>query len=148
LDDCIVPKHIQSKIVTKIKRGPSKDDGKGFIYVYYLGSDPQDYYHKIGRTSRSVETRLKEWKGSQLRHSYSVSNQKQAERLIHLYLDYFRVYRYKQDNGTYSTVWKDTGEPVSKSDEGGKREGRSKEVEWFRCSWKTIKRVVEAVCSE
>lgn len=143
-----VPKHAQNKIMTKIRKGPSKSDGYGHIYIYYLSADPKDFYYKIGRTSRDVDTRLKEWKDSKLRKSYRVANQKHAERLIHLYLDEYRVYRYKQDDGTYCTVWKENGLHVTDKDKTGKKEGRSKEVEWFRCKWETVKKVVEAICKE
>lgn len=52
---------IQKRILKYMKQGPSKSDGPGYIYVYYLAHDPEDTYYKIGRTKRNVEKRMKEW---------------------------------------------------------------------------------------
>lgn len=133
------------KIIKKIQSGPSKSDGPGFIYVYYVKQDVSNFYYKIGRTKRAVNERLKEWKDAQLKQSYAVEHEKHAEYLIHKYLDGCRVYRYRQDDDTYRSVWKATGEPVTTSDEQGKRIGIRKEVEWFRRSWSMIQPVVERV---
>lgn len=52
---------IQKRLLKYMKQGPSKSDGPGYIYIYYLAHDPEDTYYKIGRTKRSVEKRMKEW---------------------------------------------------------------------------------------
>jgi len=86
------------KLQTRIARGPTKSDEEGFIYIYYL---PNDCYHywKIGKTSKKVDTRMDEWSKAHkvrvlLKKSFKVKYAKYAERLIHLYLDHLRVYRY------------------------------------------------------
>lgn len=139
-------KAVEKKIITKVKRGPRQTDGYGHIYVYYLDSDPKDSYYKIGMTERDVDVRLKEWKGSKLKKSFRVANRKYAERLIHLYLDYRRVYRYKQEDGSLASFWKDTGKPVTDSDSKGKQEGRTKQIEWFFVPFQDVERICKAIC--
>lgn len=136
----------KSKILRRLHKGPRKSDGPGYIYVYTLPNDGSKYY-KVGRTRRDVDVRLKEWKGAQLKAAWPVKTQMMAETLIHGYLDHIRCYRYAQDDGTFSTVWKDTGEPVTKADASGKRKGIAKQVEWFRGKWKHIEAVCEAICA-
>jgi len=145
-------KKIQKKIKNRIIKSPSKSDGPGYIYVYTLDSDPPSYY-KIGRTARTPEKRIKEWgKGARLKASYKVKYQKKAERLIHLYLDYVRVYRYQLDDdiGKICSIWKDDGEPVTDKDAKLKKKhklvARVKQIEWFRVPWKDARKVLEAIC--
>lgn len=139
---------IQRKIKTRIEKPPSKSDGPGYIYVYVLETDSYDSYYKIGRTARTPEKRLKEWKGAVLKKAYKVNHQKKTERLIHLYLDHVRVYRYETPDG-YCSVWKDDGTCVGKRDEKRKDkyklEARKKHVEWFRQSWKRIKALLDVL---
>ena len=125
----------ERKIEKKKARGPSKSDGPGFIYIYMLDNDP-DHFYKIGRTTRTVEKRLKEWKGSRLVRSFPVKHNKHAERLIHLHLDAKRIYRYKTPEG-YCNIWKSNGDPVLTRDaelkEKYKLSASGKEIEWFIC---------------
>jgi len=137
-------KKIQNKIMSKFKKGPSKTDGEGYIYVYKL--DESDKYYKIGRTSRTVDKRLKEWKGSILQVCWKVKYQKMAEAVLHAYLDHVRVYRYKLDDNKICTVWKSSGEPVTKEDvklkNEHKLEARTKMIEWFKMPWKDLEKLI------
>ena len=143
LDDC--SKKGKAKVLRRLRKGPRKSDGPGHIYVYTLPNDPK--YYKIGRTKREVDVRLKEWKGAQLKASWPVKNNMMAESLIHGYLDHVRCYRYAQDDGSLCTVWKSTGDPVTKKDAQGTRKGIAKQVEWFRGSYKAFEGVCRAVCT-
>lgn len=143
-------KKIQRKIELKSQKKFSKTDGPGHIYIYYIDADKKDSYYKIGRTSTTVKKRLSKWKDSILKKSYAVKHEKKSERMIHLYLDHVRVYRYyiEEEKG-YCTVWKSTGEAVTKKDEVLKNkyklEGRNKHIEWFKMDLVSIKKVLEKV---
>jgi hypothetical protein len=144
--DHLAPK-IQKKIQKTLKNGPSKKDGKGFIYVYNLGPDG---YYKIGRTKRSVAKRLKEWgKDVKFVAQYSTDNEKYTEALIHLHLDHVRVYRYRINDEFYISIWKNSREPVEESDrvlmETHKLHGISKNTEWFRIEWEIIEKTIERI---
>lgn len=135
------------KVQTVIKRGPSKTDSKGHIYVYYLKRDScekKDYW-KIGRTTQSVSKRLSQWNGSILKKSYEVKYNKMAERIIHLMLDRWRIYRYEHSKG-YHSIYKSDGKPIKDSQykEDIKLEALTKHVEWFLCDWTKVKQVIEA----
>lgn len=135
-----LPAKTQAKIKRRLQKPPSQSDGPGYIYIYTLPEDGP--YYKVGRTERLVEHRIKEWKGAQLKKAYAVDYQKKMERLIHLYLDPSRVYRYQVAKGKVCTVWKSNGDPVTKYDaklkEENKLEALSKQVEWFTGSFETI----------
>jgi hypothetical protein len=137
---------IQKKIVSYIKKGPSKSDSEGHIYVYYLKNDA---YFKVGRTARDVDKRLKEWKGAILKKSWKVKFQKLAEKLIHAYLDHVRVYRYKLENDKICSIWKSTREPITEKDEKLKEryklEARTKMIEWFNISWPELEQTIECI---
>lgn len=132
---------IRKRIEAKIKRGPSKTDGYGHIYVYELETDEPGMYYKIGRTARSVDKRLAEWKGSRLVASYRVEFNKMAEFMIHSYLDDARVYRYDRDY----VVWKATGVPVLGGPKQTNLRGKKKEIEWFRCSFERIDALMQQI---
>jgi hypothetical protein len=143
-------KKIIKKIEKCLAKPPSESDGPGYIYAYTIDADPPHFY-KIGRTARTPEKRVKEWgKGAKLRAWWKVDHQKKTERLIHLYLDYVRVYRYQLDNGKICSIWKDDGEPVTDKDEKLKRKhkltARTKQIEWFRVPWKDAKKVLNTLC--
>jgi hypothetical protein len=146
----LTPK-VQKKIASLMKKGPSKSDGKGHIYCYFLTSDTEDCFYKIGRTSRTVDERLKEWgKNVKLKRSWEVKHEKWMEKLIHTYLDSVRVYRYQIDNGEeYCNVWKTDGKCVSVADEELKQkhklEGIKKNIEWFKTPWKILKPILLAL---
>lgn len=140
---------IQKKIQTLLEKGPTKRDGKGFIYVYYLITDNKDCFYKIGRTSRTVDKRLKEWgKNVKLKRSWKVDNEKWTEKMIHAYLDAVRVYRYQiDDTNEYCNVWKSDRKCITKKDEKLKEkhklEGRKKNIEWFKMPWKILKPILK-----
>lgn len=149
------------KCETSIKNGPTKKDTPGHIYVYSLLRDEREShsYWKIGRTTQTVEKRLKQWHGSILKASYKVKYNKLAEKLIHQVLADVRIYRYeyiKGRDGTarrYHSVWKSSGEPLMDTQNRAKdiKDGNfklaalDKHVEWFVCDWKTTKQVIEAI---
>ena len=139
---------IQKKIQTLMKKGPTKQDGKGHIYVYFLTSDTKDCFYKIGRTSRSVDKRLKEWgKNVKLKCSWEVKHEKWMEKMIHTYLDSVRVYRYQiDDTEEYCNVWKSDRKCLGKADEELKQkhklEGRKKNIEWFKLPWDILKPIL------
>jgi hypothetical protein len=139
LDEGITPR-IHKRIQARVKRGPSKTDGYGHIYVYELKSDEPGMYYKIGRTARSVDKRLSKWKDSCLVSSYRVEHNKMAEFIIHAYLDDARVYRYDRNY----VIWKSNGVPVL----GGPVEstrGKKKEIEWFRCTFERIDGLMQQI---
>jgi hypothetical protein len=129
------------KAIRKLERGPSKTDGPGHIYVYYVDVDEPDTYYKIGRTAKGVSERLKQWKQSVLKKSYFVKNQKLAESLIHLELDAIRVYRYKLED-SYYTVWKNTNLPVDGKKPSEKLVATKKHIEWFKSDWQSIRTTI------
>jgi hypothetical protein len=131
------------KAIRKYLRGPSKTDGPGYIYVYYIDWDAPDTFYKIGRTGKTVKERLGQWKKSILKKSYYVKNQKLAESLIHLELDEIRVYRYTQEDGGYHTVWKRTGESVDAGK--GTKVATKKHIEWFKTDWNSVKKKISTI---
>lgn len=144
---------VQNKLKTIMKKGPSKKDGKGIIYVYFLISDAKDSYYKIGRTSRSEDERLKEWgKDVKLKGSWDVKYHHIIERIIHVYLDDVRVYRYlvnqknDEEGEKYCSVWKTDGVPIETKDkllkEKHKLEGIKKNIEWFKIPWKILEPIL------
>ena len=139
LDEGVTPS-IRKRIHARVKRGPSKTDGYGHIYVYVLASDEPGMYYKIGRTTRLVNTRLSEWKDSRLVASYRVEHNKMAEFIIHAYLDDARVYRYDRNY----VVWKSNGVPVLGGDVESTR-GKKKEIEWFRCTFERIDGLMQQI---
>lgn len=152
---------LPQRCVTTLKRGPTQKDGPGHIYVYSLLRDEKepDSYWKIGRTTQTVQQRLSQWHGSQLKSSYTVKYNKLAEKLIHQLLSDVRIYRYKYTEGSNGTaerhhsIWKSDGKPIMDSQnrvadiESGtwKLSAAQKHVEWFVCDWKTTKQVIEAI---
>lgn len=133
-------KRAKRRFAKYVDKGPSlKTDGEGYIYVYYLNTDPHDTFYKIGRTHRPVDKRLREWKGAKLKMSCKVQYQKYSERLIHTLLDHVRVYRYLDpDTKEYYTIWKNTGKPVDPHQQETKLAAHKKHIEWFKGSWKQL----------
>lgn len=139
-------------LTTKLKHGPAKTDDAGHIYIFQLSSDPKGCgYFKIGRTTQPVKTRLRQWSDKAvLVKSFPVVNNKFCERVIHLYLDAWRVYRYRvKSEAAYCSVWKKDGKPVTKADkammESHKLQGRKKEIEWFQLDKEYMLSIVERV---
>ena len=138
-----------NKIRKKMKKGPTKKDGCGYIYVYYLREEMGYNHWKIGRTKKSVAKRLKQWgTNCTLQYDWYTEYHEMAERLIHLYLDDVRFYRYpatKKGKSDY-LVWKKDGKPVR----GGKEDrdrmhAQGKQVEWFHTDWQTISKTIECI---
>ena len=135
-----ISKKVHGKLTTLIKKGPSKEEKPGHIYVYYHENDPVNYW-KIGRTTQPVTKRLSQWslnKIATLKQSYKVKDTKYTERLIHLFLDEKRVYRYwDEETRSYYTIKKSDGSPVGNSREK-KPNVTKKEIEWFICEYALI----------
>ena len=142
---------IKKKIAAIQKRPPSQTDGPGYIYVFRnKRDDAHENYYKIGQTERDVCKRLKEWKHSVEQLRMRVDYRKRCERLIHLYLDQYRVYRYEVEKSEklYS-VWKRSGESVQMDIvEKPKLSGIKKQVEWFLCDYEIIFEVIRRVAFE
>lgn len=146
----------KGRLNTRIKRGPTKKDEEGWIYIFSLPSDGTLTYYKIGRTTQTVEQRLRQWKKEikekvELVAKWRAKDHKYCESLIHIYLDLWRVYRYQTKKGLCS-IWKDSGEPVTSRDKKLKNkyklEGRKKHVEWFLGELIYFEKIVTGVCAK
>jgi hypothetical protein len=153
-------KSVVSKIRTKLKRGPTKDDAKGgSIYVDRMARETGLNYWKVGMTDRTADKRMNEWESTHKDRIIRVDryvltkNHLLAERLIHLCLDYCRMYRYPSygKDGTYfKSVWKRTGKVIqdaqlAKIDKDQRAVAKNKHVEWFCCDKETLDEVVQSV---
>lgn len=147
------------RLRNRINRGPKQSDTTGYLYVYSLADEVGLNYWKIGMTSRDdLEIRLKEWQSKHaghtivLKRSYrmEVKATRCLERVVHLYLDHKRMYRYQVSapNGTYLvSIWSATGDPI---DDAGRRtwisgadpkqrlHSSGKMVEWFCLPWSEL----------
>lgn len=141
-------KEILQKIRVLLKKGPTKKDKPGHIYVYYLDRDQKQglSYYKIGRTTQAVETRISQWKDAKLKHSWSVKNNICCERLIHLCLTYCRIHRYKHKNG-YHSIYQESREVLDDPQRNDELKLRAvnKNVEWFAEEWETIEKIIKEV---
>lgn len=147
-------RHLQ-KLRLLLNKGPDKTkDGPGYIYAYYLKTDPKDTFYKIGRTARSVKQRLSEWQEQhggtkgvvKLKSSWKVPWNKYCEKLIHLYLHYCRVARYplSSQQGKYKTVLIIDGTIIEDcSDE--RTVAMRKQHEWFKGSWVDFESLIETL---
>lgn len=146
---------VLNKIRRKLRNTPTNVEAGGSIYIYYLSSDTVENMWKVGMTLRTADVRLAEW---QKHHSHTCKVLKKAEyvvkhsvarleRLIHLYLDYCRVYRMPldDDNGRvrFKSIFSATGEAIENGDEKGS--AKSKQIEWFHASILEIKAVIDAL---
>lgn len=165
-------KLLDRKVLAKLRRrlssGPSsKTDEPGCIYVYSLEHEAGHNYWKIGMTTRSMEKRQKEWQSKHPHHTvvlkqcYDIPTKsvKFLERVIHLYLDYRRMYRYPITLGTKHrivSVWKSTGAGVEDAEWTAwndwlvthpkeRLSGRSKLIEWFNLPWEQIAPLIESL---
>lgn len=135
-------------IRTLLKRGPTKTDRDGYIYIYYLDSDKGLSYYKIGRTVQKVRQRLKQWKGSKLKYASSTQHNQWVEQLIFKYLTYCRIHRYERPDGKgYHSVYQQTGEVVPDSQQwkGDKLCATSKHIEWFIIDYQEVKHMVRKI---
>lgn len=161
--------HVIEKLRRKLKRGPRPATPRGLgrgrggsIYVYrIIGDEIRDCY-KVGMTSVRVEKRLQQWarkhKGASVLKvtEYTVCQDVAwVERVIHLYLDYCRVYRYPLAAGGLHSVWSATGETVP-ADNGTVRTtngplsprallATEKMIEWFAAPFEEIDAVIARV---
>lgn len=134
------PASVLQKIQTRLKRGPKKNDTVGWIYIYWLSTEDGLHYYKIGRTKRRVTTRMREWADKHGKAtSIVLQNQFQittctvdfCERLIHKYLSYCNIYRYKHKDGYHST-WARNGDVLQDGQQCEERlPATTKQVEWF-----------------
>ena len=153
-------KRALQKIRTLLNKKPAKNDGAGYIYVYCLRHERDLHYYKIGRTSRAVEVRIKEWAadtpGIELVKCYHVSvGHCRLESLVHAYLHYCRIYRtpYGERPKKMHSVWAsdqstviDDGQQLDeKQAQAHTLVARSKQVEWFCEELRVIKRVIKSL---
>lgn len=160
-DICKLPEpnlqHLNPKQLQKLNKelyqrvGVGKEGGH--IYVYCI-PDEDVWLLKIGKTSRSLDERLKEWaKEHPLEELFSVEfpcDIDLAERIIHLYLDWARVYRYplSSDEGLlFYDVWKSNHKPIIEgtSEPKEKLQNNRKHTEWFAVELKEAEEIIEAV---
>ena len=148
-------KLVLAKIRRKL-RSTKDGGGSGSIYIYAIASEVDLNYWKVGMTERTADERLSEWsdehkariiKMSEYRVEHSV---KLVERLVHLYLDYCRMYRTPCGHGCFLSVLSATGKVIEdKQYEKIKDEGRpaakNKHVEFFNAPLEDIKAVIEAI---
>ncbi len=139
-----IRKSVLAKLRTKLRQAPEKrSGGVGHIYVYHLKGEHKAglMYWKVGMTERAVDVRMAEWERTHknnhvlLAKSYRVERaHKWVERVVHLYLDYCRVYRYAlEKSDTFYTVWAATGASCGPVEENEPEDlvAVHKQVEWF-----------------
>jgi hypothetical protein len=130
-----------ARLRRRLIKGPRPNDPAGFIYVYYYAHEREAGFWKVGKTERTVEERLGEWKRSQggdvsqlqLQEAFPVRrNVYYIERVIQMYLRYCNVHRYPIDGG-FRSVWALDGQPVDNDAvvDNGAPPAVSKQVEWF-----------------
>lgn len=137
----------RSAVATKIRKNISKrGEDPGFIYVYRLeGDEPKRF--KVGMTVRSVRDRLKEWASEHKLRVIQVASWdvergcKWLERMIHLYLDPYRLIRYEKDNGTFDDFWYSDNTPLVAGTEKGVAMHRH--VEWFAIQFDIIETMID-----
>ena len=155
------------KLETKLRKGPPsvEKDGLGAIYIYYLETDRAHgirCYWKVGMTKHATAPgkRIKQWSAKQegvvTQAVYVVERgHKFIERVVHLYLDHCRMYRYPcasagAEAQLFRSTWYATGLPVKDAqwdliDLTKRTVARQKSVEWFCGSLEDIEGVVQAV---
>lgn len=152
-----------NRLKRKIAKPPASKDGPGTIYVYMLQHEKGLHYYKVGMTERSVVHRLKEWqshhKDAQVEcvATFHVTQSiKYIERVVHLCLDYCRLYRYPstQLKQCYKTIYSASGRVVEdlqwkriqKEDKEERFVAKNKSIEWFAATREDIFRVITLVC--
>jgi len=156
---------VVQKLRRKLKQGPRPVTPRGIgrgrggsIYVYCLENDDHLNLYKVGMTCENVDKRLQQWerkhkcKVRQVAQYVTLQDVAWVERVIHLYLDYCRVYRYPLLKGGLHSVWAATGEPLTTSttteDEASAKRPlvvTEKMVEWFKASFDDIDAVISQV---
>lgn len=153
--------HVLQKLRRKLKAGPRPNTPRGrhkggSIYVYCLVDDEQGpHLYKVGQTTDAVERRLASWarkhSGREIKCcAIYVVNQDVAwvERVVHLYLDYCRVYRYPLvASGQLESVWAATGEPLDGKQPASPRSRlvSEKMIEWFAAPLEDIDAIIAQV---
>lgn len=161
-------KLLRTKVLKKLRQklcsGPSqKSDSTGHIYVYSLASENGRNYWKIGMTTQTVKERQKQWQSKHgdghtlvLKKSYEVPVKatKFLERVIHLYLDHRRMYRYPISVETQHllvSIWSATGVDIQDKDwkiwekSGVKKSAAGKMIEWFCLPWEDVSSLIDAL---
>jgi len=152
--------HVLQKLRRKLKAGPRpltpRKGRGGSVYVYCLEDDDMPNLYKVGMTSDSVDKRLQSWarkhKDTVLKRvaEYVVTQDVAwVERVVHLYLDYCRVYRYPRVGGTglYS-VWAATGKPLNAEQQPSSPRSllvTEKMIEWFSLPFDEIDALISQV---
>ena len=153
---------INAKITKLLKREPpTSGNGGGSIYVYRMARETGLNYWKVGMTERSVDKRMREWEKTHKDRVICVdrflltNNVALAEELIHLYLDYCRMYRSPSESDTDGTLFRSTwfrsGELIKDAQwekiqsQKERLVASKKHNEWFCCEKKTLDAVVHAV---
>lgn len=167
--DLVIPFQLRRKVAQRLRRrfeaGPKSNDEPGIIYVYFLQHEEARNYFKVGRTSRDLEKRHKEWQAQHdpahvvvTKKSWKVESKavKFLERVIHLWFDYCRMYRYPVGKtGRILSVWSSTGAPIHDPDyvaleEAGEEErlvAKRKMVEWFWVMWPELDALITKLCT-
>lgn len=140
-------KDLDNKLNERVR--PAREGG--FLYVYAIPNEDV-WLIKIGKTTRDVTDRLDEWaehhKVEELLRAPFPCDLELAERIVHLYFDWARVYRYPQENGTFYDVWKTTKTPLVEGQappEGFRPKASNKHTEWFAIQLHEAERVIEAL---
>jgi T5orf172 domain len=146
------------KLRSKLRRRPPKNDKEdGYIYVYGIRGERVLNYWKVGMTERAdVEKRVGEWrrthgKGAvELRDHFRTRHPKHVERVIHLFLAYCRMYRYQLSDGSFHSVWAESGDVIKDGQEqeavdGERLVAKHKHIEWFCEEYAHIRSVIESV---
>lgn len=152
VNKCLVPlPGTRAEVVKKINKAvatvkPQKDGG--YIYVFRLQGDLKLRY-KIGRTKRDPIKRIKEWSNV---HALPIVSEvifevpvgcKWVERMIHWYLDQYRLIRYEGDGGVFTEFWYANRTPLVAGTEVGI--AMHKHVEWFILDLETIKALIDTL---
>ena len=143
-----------AKIRTKIARGPTvSEDTEGCIYVYQIVGEEHLDYFKIGKSSKTAEERTKEWqKHHKLRLMFSQAvecNVGFIERVIHLYLNYCRLYRYPlASGGGFKSVYVRKPDEIIEDGQHTEEQrvvAKNKLTEFFCCPLDEVQHVIETL---
>ena len=146
-------KLLERKIAAWPKRNQTEG---GWIYVYNYACEEtaQRNYYKVGSTriSGGPAQRVKQWdKRAQLKFSiYLERGYQWAERVIHLYLWYVRMYRYRIEDGPlFYSIWaRDLKLPPIETHGHAKPPATHKQIEWFCIELEALTELIKAVCKK
>jgi hypothetical protein len=153
-------KLLERKIAGWPKR---KQNEAGWIYVYNYGCEEtaQRNYYKVGCTkiAGGPAQRVRQWdKRAQLKFSiYLERGYQWAERVIHLYLWYVRMYRYSIDDNDdgdnqkeprFYSIWaRDLKLPPIETHGHAKPPATHKQIEWFCLELSALIELIQAVAA-